>query len=88
MEENEGRRVKSKVNEENQRKSGSFEAVEKRVEASAQVESNGKWTSRHLLVAFEVLGQRVESKKGRTNITDNCKYKSRVALHTTSPIPL
>ena len=54
MEENERRRVKSKVNEENQRESWCIEAVEKRVEL------NGKWISRHSLVAFEVLGRRVE----------------------------
>ena len=35
MEENERRRVKSKVNEENQRKSRCVKEVEKRVEASA-----------------------------------------------------
>ena len=56
MEEHEGIRIKGKANEENQRKSRSFEAVEKRVEASAQVELNGKWISRYPLVAFEVLG--------------------------------
>ena len=56
MEENEGRRVKSKVNEENQRKSGYIKAVNKGVEAGTQVESNGKWISWHTLVASEVLG--------------------------------
>ena len=34
MEENEERRVESKMNEENKRKSGCFEAVEKRVAAN------------------------------------------------------
>ena len=56
MEENEGRRVKSKANEEHQRKSRCVKTVEKRVEASASVEENGKWISRHMLVASEVLG--------------------------------
>ena len=58
MEENERRRVESKVNEENQRKSRCVEAVEKGVEASSQVESNGEWFPWHMLVAFEVLGHR------------------------------
>ena len=82
MEENERRRVESKVNEENQRKSRCVEAAEKGVEASAQVESNGKWISRHTLVAFEVLGQWVENQEGGTVITDNCKYTSHNTLHS------
>ena len=76
MEENEGRRVENKVNKENQRKSRSVKAVEKRVEANAQVELNRKWISGHPLVAFEVLGQGFENQKGGTTITDTCKYKS------------
>ena len=78
MEENEGRRVESKVNEENQRKSTCFEAVEKRVEANAQVEQNRKWISGHMLVAPEVLGQGfgVKGQKGGTINTHSCKYKS------------
>ena len=80
-------RIENEANEENQREIRSFEAIEKRVEASAQVESNRKWISRHSLVAPEVLGGRVESEKGGTNITNNCKYKSQVALHTTPTIP-
>ena len=46
------------MNEENKRKSRSVKAVEKGVEANSQVESNGKWFSGHMLVAFEVLGHR------------------------------
>ena len=57
------------------------------VTASSQVESNRKWFPWHTLVAFEVLGQRVEGLKGRTDIANNCKYKSRVAFHSTAPIP-
>ena len=60
MEENERRRSKKQVNEENQRKSGCIKAVEKRVEANTQVESNRKWISWHTLVASEVLGQGFE----------------------------
>ena len=57
MEENERRRSADKVNEENQRKSGCIKEVEKRVEASAQVESNRKWISWHTLVAS--IGMRI-----------------------------
>ena len=52
----ERRRGKNKANEEDQIKSQCVEAVEKRIKASTQVESNGEWFSGHTLVAFEVLG--------------------------------
>ena len=60
MEMEEGGRVEGQMNEENQGKSGCVEAVEKGVMASSQVELNGKWIPWHTLVAFEVLGQRIE----------------------------
>ena len=68
MEKNEGRQVESKANEENKGKSRCVKEVEKGVEASTQVESNRKWISWHMLVAFEVLGQGfwIESQKGGT----------------------
>ena len=56
MEESKGKEHDSKANEEDKRKSGCIEDVEKRIEAGAQVESNRKWISRHMLVASEVLG--------------------------------
>ena len=38
MEESESKECETEVNEEEKRKSGSFEAAEKRIEASSQVE--------------------------------------------------
>ena len=66
MEESKGEECEGKVNEKDQRKSRCVKEVEKRVEASAQVELDRKWISWHMLVTFEVLGQgfRVESQKG------------------------
>ena len=56
------------MNEKDQRKSRCVKEVEKRVEASAQVELNRKWISWHMLVALEVLGQGfgIESQKRGT----------------------
>ena len=42
------------------RKSRCVKAVEKGVTASSQIESNREWFPWHMLVAFEVLGWRVE----------------------------
>ena len=66
MERKEEEQCEVTVDEEDQRMSRNVEEAEQRVVAMSQVESNGKWPLRSMLVAHEILGRghQVNSQKG------------------------